>query len=68
LNVPTDTVSINHFTEEDSAAVTELRRKVPELVAGISHSNGLCRIRNAVAGQKLNSVRAGEVIRVEAEL
>ena len=42
--------------------------KLPELVSGIGHGDRLGRIRNAVAGQKLNPFRTGEAIGVEAEL
>src|ERR1019366_149236 len=37
LDVTADTIRVDHLSEKDGAAVTELRNKMTELVAGIGH-------------------------------
>jgi hypothetical protein len=41
---------------------------MPELMAGIGHGNGLSAIRHTVPTQKLDAIRTGEPLRIEAEL
>src|SRR6266404_2828677 len=68
LDVATDAIRVDHLAEQDGAAVAELRNEMTELVPGISHSNRVRAVGNAFSSENLGSLRAGEPIRIEAEM
>ena len=51
LDVPADAVLVDDLAEQDRAAIAELGNKLPELVAGVGHGDGVGSIRNRFAGQ-----------------
>ena len=54
--------------QQVSAAVAELWHKMPELVPGISLSQRLGSLGHSVAGQNLHSLRAGQLVRIQAQV
>ena len=59
---------VDDLAEQDGAAVAELRHEMAELVAGIGHRDRLGAVGEAVAGEHLDALRAGEPVGIEAEL
>jgi len=68
LDVAADTVGVDHLAEQDGAAVTKLGNEVAELVPGIGHRDRVGAVRNPLAGQNLDTLRASKQFRIEAEM
>jgi hypothetical protein len=61
-------VTIDHLAEKNGTSVTELRYESPELVAGISHGEGLASLGHPVAREDLHTLRCGKLSRIELEI
>ena len=68
LDVAADAVGVDDFTEQDGAAVPELRHEMAELVAGIGHRDRVGALGNPLAGQDLGPLGAVEQVGIEAEM
>ncbi len=68
MDIAAHAIGVDHLAEQDGAAVTELGNEMAELVAGIGHRNRVRPVRNTLAGEDLGSLRAGEPVRIEAEV
>ncbi len=58
---------VHDFTDEDGAAVAQLRDEVPELVSGVGHGDGVAAVGDAVAGEDGDAFRRGQRLRIDAK-
>ena len=68
LNVAADAVGIDHLAKQDGAPITQLGHEMTELVAGIGHRNRVGAVGKLFSRKDLNSLRAGEPIRVKPQM
>src|SRR3979411_806214 len=64
LDVTADSIRIDHLTEQDGAAITELRNEMTALMASISHRNRVCAVGNLLAGEDLDSLGTAQPVRI----
>ena len=58
LDVAADAVGVDHFAEQDGAAVAELRHEMTELVAGIGHRDRVGAVGQPLAGEDFGAFGA----------
>ncbi len=68
VDVAEPAVGVGELTQQQRAAVAQLRDVAAELVAGIRLGDGRCAVGNVVADQEAQSVGALQPGRIEAQL
>jgi hypothetical protein len=68
MDIAPDAGPIDHFADQDGAAIAQLRDEIAELVAGIGHGDRVAAVRDATSSQDRYAFGGGQGLNVNAKV
>jgi hypothetical protein len=68
LDIVTHTVNSTHLAQQVGAAISELGYKMPELMSGVGHRQGLGTIGDTITSQNLDPLRTLQGIWIQSQI